>query len=649
VEVWDSQSNTTTLASGNSSNAIPATSLCYWPSMDSSGRYVTFLANASNLTPTSPSSGYGIFLRDMQAGTTTWVDANNNTPSSPDVVMTFPRISAAGSSVAFESLGEGLVANDGNHVYNVFVYNASSGAIELISSALPALASTASDGASQLSASCISTNGRYVAFASEADNLVPNDTNGYRDIFVRDILAGSNYLASVNTNGNGSGNGISYQPALSGNGRFVAFTSSASNLYVNDTNSATDVFLRDLASNTTTLVSVNTNGNGPGSGASFSPLLSVDGRYVTFVSASINLVKSALGPSDNLYWRDTQGGATIALTSLSASGTTNYSVAMNPSGQYVAYSGVSSPSTVYLWSAQSAKNIYTNSATSAGGAIAISPSGTRLGFYGSTQPWAVDSSTHTTTALGTSPYPSHATMQFSADSQYLVYTAKPSGYSNQIYLYSFTSGSNILVSSNYNGTGAANNTSDSPAISGDGLYIAYRSLASNIVPGVTNGLPNIYLYNCATASTTLLNSDIYGYGAANNRSMSPVFSGAGETLVFESWASDIAGGDYNEWGNLYAFQPFSMSATNANGGFSIQNTGYTALDWPLGNQPAPVAPSFTWLTTPGTVYQAQFTDDLSDPNWQPLINNVSIVGGEGYAVDTAPNSPNRFYRVAAIP
>ena len=121
-----------------------------------------------------------------------------------------------------------------------------------------------------------STNGRFVAFYSDADNLVPNDTNGCRDVFVRDLIAGVNFLVSVNTNGNASGDGISTDPAISGDGRYVAFTSSADNLVVVDTNRSQDVFVRDMLAGTTTLVSVSTDGINSGNGDSFSPSISAE-------------------------------------------------------------------------------------------------------------------------------------------------------------------------------------------------------------------------------------------------------------------------------------------------------------------------------------------------------------------------------------
>ena len=129
--------------------------------------------------------------------------------------------------------------------------------------------------------------------------LFPTTPNGCRDVFVRDLVAGTNFLVSVNTNGNSSGDGISTDPAISGDGRYVVFTSSADDLVTGDTNRAQDVFIRDLQSETTALVSVSTNGIDPGNSDSFSPALSSDGRYVLFHSKASNL---GAGPLES-EWR----------------------------------------------------------------------------------------------------------------------------------------------------------------------------------------------------------------------------------------------------------------------------------------------------------------------------------------------------------
>src|SRR5208283_3001809 len=124
----------------------------------------------------------------------------------------------------------------------VFVRNMTTNTVELISTHDPTLPSLSPNGPSAISTLSASMNGR-IAFISEADNLVANDTNGFRNVFVRDLITGTNFLVSVATNGM-SGSGISTDPAISADGRYVAFDSIATNLVPNDNNSAQDVFLR---------------------------------------------------------------------------------------------------------------------------------------------------------------------------------------------------------------------------------------------------------------------------------------------------------------------------------------------------------------------------------------------------------------------
>src|SRR5204863_9687262 len=160
-------------------------------------------------------------------------------------------------------------------------------AVSLADPSLPVV----TGGTSDSSASVISSDGRFVLFLSSANNLVTNDDNGkFVDVFLRDRTNGVTTLVSVNQTGVGGGNGNSVSPAISTNGRYVVFESEASNLVANDTNGVSDVFLRDLQSGTTTLLSVNHSGGAAGNGASTSPVISADGRYVAFVSAASDLV-----------------------------------------------------------------------------------------------------------------------------------------------------------------------------------------------------------------------------------------------------------------------------------------------------------------------------------------------------------------------
>jgi Tol biopolymer transport system component len=139
--------------------------------------------------------------------------------------------------------------------------------------------------------SVISADGRFVLFLSTASNLSTNDDDGSRfvDVFLRNRTNGTTTLVSVNLTGAGGGNGHSVVPVISTDGRYVAFDSEANNLVANDTNGVSDVFLRDLQFGTTMMLSVNSAGTGSGDGASSSPVMSADGRYVAFVSAAGDL------------------------------------------------------------------------------------------------------------------------------------------------------------------------------------------------------------------------------------------------------------------------------------------------------------------------------------------------------------------------
>jgi Tol biopolymer transport system component len=134
----------------------------------------------------------------------------------------------------------------------------------------------------------VSGDGRLVAFASDASNLVPGDTNGVRDVFVRDLVAGTTERVSLGESGQ-QGNGLSMNPSITPDGAFLVFQSRASNLVAGDTNGADDIFLRDLVAGTTKLITANENGQ-LANGFSETPAISADGRSVAFTSSATNLV-----------------------------------------------------------------------------------------------------------------------------------------------------------------------------------------------------------------------------------------------------------------------------------------------------------------------------------------------------------------------
>jgi hypothetical protein len=158
--------------------------------------------------------------------------------------------------------------------------------------------------------SAVSADGRYVAFESNASNLVTGDTNGQSDIFVRDLKTGITKRVSIRSDGTQPNDyQYSYDPSISGDGRYIAFYSNSMNLVTGDTNSATDIFVHDLQTQTTSRVSVSSGGAQANSG-SVEPFISENGRYVVFDSYATNLVAGDINANNDVFIHDMQTGVT---------------------------------------------------------------------------------------------------------------------------------------------------------------------------------------------------------------------------------------------------------------------------------------------------------------------------------------------------
>src|SRR6185503_13668374 len=167
----------------------------------------------------------------------------------------------------------------------------------LISPAL--VASAAPLALSSLSPGALSADGRYAVFGRAAPSLVPNNAGATSDVFVRDLWNGTNALVSVSTNG-ANGDGASRSPVISANGRFVAFASQVTNLTGGVINRKGNIFLRDLQSGTTTLVSANASGQG-GNGASINPSIDADGRHITYESLASDLSPNDINNASDIF------------------------------------------------------------------------------------------------------------------------------------------------------------------------------------------------------------------------------------------------------------------------------------------------------------------------------------------------------------
>ena len=184
----------------------------------------------------------------------------------------------------------------------------------------------------------LSADGRFVAFTSGASNLVPGDTNRENDVFVRDTLTNTTTGVSVDSAGN-PGSYQSLDPSISADGRFVAFYSGASNIVPGDTNDSSDIFVRDRLTNTTTRVSVDSAGN-QGNSYSYRPSISADGRFVVFESDASNLVPGDTNRSLDIFVRDTLTNTTTRVSVDSAGNQTNRSslgASISADGRFVAF------------------------------------------------------------------------------------------------------------------------------------------------------------------------------------------------------------------------------------------------------------------------------------------------------------------------
>ncbi len=622
IQVWDANSGTLTLASGDLSDAIPTNTLSLRPVSDATGRYVAFLSNASGLTTNATPGTWHLYVRDTLAATTTLVDADTNGVGSPVSFATVPSLSADGRWVAFECADGNLVPHDNNHNLDVFVRDLAAGTNELISAHHPALASASPNGPSLASAFSSSADGRFLAYASEADNLAPGDTNAFRDIFVRDLATGTNSLVST-APGGASANSLSFEPAISGDGRWVAFTSSATNLVTGDTNAATDVFVRDLQTSTTALASVKSTGAWPGNKASFSPVLSADGRWLLFRSLAADLAAGLVSGTENLFLRDLQSGTTRALT---VSGVTN--AAMTPDGRFVAFVGritFSGNTYLYVWDTGLSARVFT-STTLGLLHVAISPDGNRVAGVTATQLLIVDRAAGTNGVVATLAAGSRTLPRFSADGRWLTY-ARALNLVNQVYLNDLESGTEYLVSHATNSAAPGSAHSDAPDLSPDGRYIAYRTLANNVVAGANGSTRQIVLYDRQTGANSLLSASRLNGGRGDDYSTGVSFSADGQTLLLQSWASDLAPGDFNRTGDVFAYAFF------------------TAVILPPATPGQ--GPWITWPFVPDNNYRVQFKNDLSDPEWQDMPGSFTTLGLKALQQDLAPNAARRFYRVVS--
>jgi Tol biopolymer transport system component len=381
----------------------------------------------------------------------------------------------------------------------------------------------------------ISGDGRFAAFYSDASNLVAGDTNDSRDVFVNDRQTGETTRMSVDSSG-AEANDDSFAPAISADGHFVAFSSAASNLVAGDTNGVDDIFVRDRQAGTTTRVSL-APGGAEANGGSYSPSISADGRDVAFLSDATNLVAGDTNMVRDVFVVDRQT-ATTSRASVDSAGVQadidSFTPVLSGDGHFVAFSSF----------ADNLIPLDTNESSDVFVHDLQAGTTTRVSEYQGGFEADFDNFRPAISADG-------RFVAFDSDADNLAF-----GDTNEVFdVFVKDRQTDILTLVSVDDAGAqGNGDSLRPAISADGRIVAFYSDAANLVAGDTNGATDVFVHNRRSGATRRV-SVAPGGGEANGDSVRPTLSADGRIVLFESDASNLVAGDSNHFTDVFLNDP----------------------------------------------------------------------------------------------
>ncbi len=298
--------------------------------ISANGRYVVFASTASNLVSGDTNGKQDIFRKDLQTGSIAICSISSLGQANGDSYR--PTVSGDGRYVAFDSYATNLVSGDSNGVRDVFVKDMESNGVIRCSTS-----SSLVQGNGTSIAPYITPNGRYVCFYSSSSDLVSGDGNGKDDVFLKDLQTSILTRCSETSSGV-EGNAGSSFPTCTPDGRYVVFQSLATNLVPGDTNGKYDVFRKDLLTKSITICSTS-DSSIQGNDDSHDPVVSSDGRYVAFSSYASNLVSSDINGAMDIFRKDLQTLEIIRCSASSAGiggdGASGGYSSMTPDGRYV--------------------------------------------------------------------------------------------------------------------------------------------------------------------------------------------------------------------------------------------------------------------------------------------------------------------------
>jgi hypothetical protein len=530
------------------------------PVLSRDGTFLAFETDAAVPAAGVATSGtFRLYLRDLATGET-------RTPFPAEPVesdLPSPVFSPGGDFVLFQTASVLPGIEDSNASEDVFVAPVNLDRVELISQRHPDMPLLTGSATSILEPAAVSHDGRLVAFVSHADNLTFNDTNGRRDVFVRDQVTGTNVLVSVGLDGH-SPKAESWQPRMSSGGRHIAFVSTATNLVPGDTNPVSAVFVRNMATGETVLASARDQSDEKGNRFSLNPQISANGEWVLFESSSTNLVTGWTVSATRLYLRHLPTRRTVLVSgnlvpSSHSESSGSFGAAMDSVGnRIVLLSGLDA----YLYSVPTDNLLKITPATRTA-TISLSQDGSRIAFLGSSATnsslgavyWRdLNTATNHLIASAISTTENRfSNVSISGDGRKVTFESNivPTGFrdtngTSDVFVFDLASGALSRVSSSAAGDVAGNASSGWPVPSTDGQLVAFRSYANDLIEGDTNRSGDVFVSNLATGEVQLLSRRSTDGSPGNAGSFRPLLSGDGHVSVFQSAATDLVAGDFNQ-------------------------------------------------------------------------------------------------------
>jgi len=682
VRVWDGLIASNRLVLANLAGVTGR--VCSLPSISADGNRTAFLV-ASNQIST-------VYVHDWANDTTTPALVKANGMPVPVNDSVAPLLSEDGGTIVFDSRDASLVSDDANLAYDVFASGVESGERTLVSARAASLPSGTSPTPSSRWASSISANGRVAAISTV--DLMGADTNRWQDLYARDLKTGAQTFLGQSTNSTSS-------PSFSADGRYVAYLSVNMNSYAPWLGQRdASVYRRDLVTGETMLI----HSNAVWDPTASTVAISQDGNSIAFVDR--NSLPFGNG-NPNLYMRDVLNG-TISL--ISTQGLPPFS-SQNNAGNGASTEPRFSPDGRWLFFASTASNLATNHiysiapnnlfardllnystlkvssirAPNSLGSYSVSANSrfvATVDSYASSSEPQVSRFDMQTRALIRMPGSVYSkSTSISADGRWIAFDGRPLT-AWQIYVRDTALQTTELISVQTGTTNPVDRSSSHPQISHDGRYVIFASDATNLVTGDANNAKDIFIRDRLRGVTLLASINRAGTSSGNGASLLPVLAADGRTLLFQSFASDLAADDFNETADVFVLRLggtdsdgdgmdddweaayFSTLARDGSGDFDVDGSS-DAAEHQLGTDPTNAGSVFQvlkltrdggpttkllWTSMPGRTYRVQFKDDLLASAWSEASQTVTAAGTTAVWTEQGQSAPdNRFYRVLLVP